>query len=295
MSEPTVIVSVLKRDRIVVIAALLCITLLAWLYLLDMARDMGSMDVAMGEGASESMDMPMQGEAAGEMAMDMPSDASMDGPMGGAMVMMQIADWTPGYFVMMFLMWAIMMVGMMVPSAAPIVLVYASFSRKNEKASPYLSTGSFLGGYLLVWTGFSLIATLLQWGLDEAALLSPMMVSTSPMLGAGILITAGVYQLSPYKNACLAHCRHPIQYFMAHWRKGRIGALRMGLHHGVFCLGCCWFLMMLLFFGGVMNLLWIAAITLFVLLEKVIPARIPTNKIVAPVLIFLGLYVLMGG
>ena len=281
MSESTVIESVLKRDRLVVIAALLCITLLAWFYLLDMARDM------------RAMVMPTSEAVGGETAMDMPLGETMDGPMSGAMDMMQIASWTPAYFIMMFLMWVIMMVGMMVPSAAPMVLVYASFSRKNEKASPYLSTGSFLGGYLLVWTAFSLIATLLQWGLDQAALLSPMMVSTSPMLGAGILIAAGIYQLTPYKSVCLAHCRHPVQYFMANWRKGPIGALRMGLHHGAFCLGCCWFLMMLLFFGGVMNLLWIAAITLFVLLEKVIPARIPTNKIIAPLLILIGLYVLI--
>jgi len=223
MSESSPIESILKRDRAITIVALIVVSALAWLYLIDMARDMASMD------------------------------------MGDAMGMMEIRGWTAGYFVMMFLMWAIMMVGMMVPSAAPMVLVYASFSRKSERASPYLSTGSFLGGYLLVWTAFSLAATLLQWGLDEAALLSPMMVSTSPMLGAGILIAAGIYQLTPYKSACLAHCRHPVQYFMSHWRKGRTGA---------FCLGCCWFLMALLFVGGVMNLFWIIGLAIYVFLEK---------------------------
>ncbi len=261
MSDTTVLEGVLKRDRAIVIAALVGISLLAWLYLVDMARDMSAMDM----------------------------------PMGEAMEMTQISQWTPGYFVMMFLMWAIMMVGMMVPSAAPMVLVYASFVRKKEKAAPYLSTGAFVVGYLLVWTGFSLAATFMQWGLDEAALLSSMMVTTSPLLGAGILIAAGVYQLTRFKSACLVHCRHPVQYFMAHWRKGRIGALRMGLHHGAFCLGCCWFLMMLLFFGGVMNLIWIAAITAFVLLEKVIPEGALAGKIIAPLLILMGLFVLVAG
>ena len=263
--DTTILEGLLKRDRAIVIAALVCITLLAWFYLVDMARGMSAMDLPLGEA------------------------------MGEAMGMTQISQWTPGYFVMMFLMWAIMMIGMMVPSAAPMVLVYASFVRKNEKAAPYLSTGSFLGGYLLVWTAFSLVATLMQWGLDEAALLSSMMVTTSPLLGAGILIAAGVYQLTPFKSACLVHCRNPVQYFMTHWRKGRIGALRMGLHHGAFCLGCCSFLMMLLFFGGVMNLLWIAAITLFVLLEKALPHGPLAGKITAPLLILTGLFVLIAG
>ena len=255
MSETTTLEAVLKRDRGIVIVALVAVTALAWLYLVDMA----------------GMDM------------------SMDGAMG----LFQAPQWTPGYFVMMFLMWAIMMVGMMVPSAAPMVLVYASFIRKNENAAPYLSTGAFLGGYLLVWAAFSLAATTLQWGLGEAALLSPMMASTSPYLGAGLLIGAGVFQMTPWKNTCLHQCRNPIQFFMTNWRKGKLGALRMGLEHGAFCVGCCWLLMGLLFFGGVMNLIWIAAITIFVLLEKVVPDGDFIGKLLAPVLILMGLGVLI--
>jgi len=127
-------------------------------------------------------------------------------------------------------------------------------------------------GYLAIWTLFSLAATGAQWALDRAALLSPMMVASSPWLGALLLAAAGAYQLTPAKEACLRHCRAPAHFIAAHWRPGVAGAFRMGAIHGVFCLGCCWALMGLLFFGGVMNLLWIAAITLFVLGEKLLPA-----------------------
>jgi predicted metal-binding membrane protein len=280
--------TVLKRDRTVVVAALVLITALSWLYLVDMARDMAAMDMSMPEPSA------VEPSAAGE-AMTMPADA--DGASGGmtmdaAMDMTAIESWTPTYFVAMFLMWAIMMVGMMVPSAAPMILTYAALARqKDGSQSPLVSTGAFTGGYLLAWTAFSLVATLLQWGLSSLALLSPMLVSTSPYLGGGILIVAGLYQLTPYKNACLVHCRHPVQYFMAHWQKGRAGALRMGLHHGIYCVGCCWFLMMLLFFGGVMNLVWIAAITVFVLLEKVIPRGELAGLLTGIVMIVTGLAV----
>jgi predicted metal-binding membrane protein len=133
-------------------------------------------------------------------------------------------------------------------------------------------TASFVVGYLAVWTLFSLAATGAQWALDRAALLSPMLVASSPWLGALLLAAAGLYQLTPAKDVCLRHCRAPAHFIAAHWRPGVAGALRMGAIHGAFCLGCCWALMGLLFFGGVMNLLWIAAITLFVLGEKLLPA-----------------------
>jgi predicted metal-binding membrane protein len=209
--------------------------------------------------------------------------------------MTAIPDWTADYFVMMFVMWTVMMVGMMIPSAAPMILAYSTFARGSGGATAYLSTGAFTSGYLLAWTGFSLVATLLQWGLDELALLSPMMVSTSPLLGAGILIAAGIYQLTPFKHRCLVHCRHPAQYFMEHWRKGVGGALRMGLHHGAYCTGCCWFLMGLLFFGGVMNLVWIAGITVFVLLEKILPFGSRLARLSGPALIAAGCLALVFG
>ncbi len=186
--------------------------------------------------------------------------------------MMQIPTWSAGYFGMMFLMWAIMMVGMMLPSVTPTVLIYSAIARKSASAgTPIAPISAFVSGYLVMWIVFSLIATTAQWGLDRAALLSPMMVSNSAGLGAFLMITAGVYQWLPIKDKCLQQCRSPAEFISRHWRKGRVGAFQMGLSHGVFCLGCCWLLMSLLFVGGVMNLLWIATITLFVLFEKILP------------------------
>jgi len=188
------------------------------------------------------------------------------------MAMMTLHPWTPADFAMTFTMWAVMMVGMMLPSATPATLVYAAVARKAEReGAPVAPVAAFVAGYLATWTLFGLAATLAQWGLERAALLSPMLVATSPRLGAALLIAAGVYQLTPFKDACLAHCRSPAHFIAEHWRPGPAGALRMGLEHGAFCLGCCWVLMGLLFFGGVMNLVWIAAIALFVLLEKAVP------------------------
>ncbi len=188
------------------------------------------------------------------------------------MAMMILHAWTTIDFGLMFAMWTIMMVGMMLPSAGPTTLVYAAVARKAAReGTPIAPTAAFVAGYLAMWTLFSLGATFAQWGLEAAALLSPMMVSRSPGLGATLLVGAGLYQLTPFKNACLAHCRSPAHFIAEHWRPGTSGALRMGLEHGGYCLGCCWVLMGLLFFGGVMNLLWIAGIALFVLLEKMVP------------------------
>jgi len=180
----------------------------------------------------------------------------------------------------MFWMWAVMMVGMMVPTAAPMTLVYAAVARKAARQGTKVApTAAFVAGYVAMWTLFSLGATLAQWGLDSAALLSPMMVSNSPKLGAALLFAAGVYQLTPWKDSCLEHCRAPAHFISANWRPGVAGAFRMGVVHGAYCLGCCWILMGLLFLGGVMNLLWIAAITLFVLLEKILPAGALAGRI----------------
>ena len=222
-----------RRDLISIIFSLGGITLLSWLYLVKMADDMSVPD---------------------------------------GMSLMQIPVWDAGYFWMMFLMWAVMMVGMMLPSVTPMVLIYAGVARKSAvQGKTIASTGAFVSGYLAIWIIFSLFATITQWGLDQATLLSPMMVSNSVGLGAALLITAGIYQWLPIKNKCLHQCRSPVQFITTHWRPGSIGAFKMGLSHGAFCLGCCWVLMALLFVGGVMNLLWIAAIALFVLLEKVLP------------------------
>ena len=226
--------ALLRRDRLAVLGSLGAITALAWAYLVWSATKM--------TGMATPMDM------------------------------MELRPWEFADFVLVFLMWTIMMVGMMVPTATPMALIYAAVARKAKGQGTVVApTSTFVSGYVAVWTLFSLVATIAQWGLDRAALLSPMMVATSPALGAALLITAGAYQLTPAKTACLRHCRSPIHFIAQHWRPGVWGAFRMGLEHGAFCLGCCWLLMGLLFVGRVMNLLWVAAIALFVLLEKVVP------------------------
>ncbi len=192
--------------------------------------------------------------------------------MGSGMAMAQLQSWSAADFGLMFLMWAVMMVAMMVPTAAPMILLFATVNRRRkEQERPYVPTGVFLSGYVIVWSGFAALATVANWGLHVNSLLTSMMgSSSSAYLGGGLLLAAGVFQWSPLKYACLTQCRSPLGFLMAEWRDGAGGALRMGLKHGVYCLGCCWVLMGLLFVLGVMNLLWIAALAAFVLIEKVI-------------------------
>lgn len=241
-----------RRDFYAIAASLGGITALSWIYLIAMADDMSH-----------------------------PGSCCL------------IKSWSVSYFWMMFGMWAVMMAGMMIPSAAPMILIYAGVARKAKReGSPIAPTLAFTLGYLLMWTVFSLAATLLQWQLDRFALLSPMMVSNSPRFGAAILIAAGIYQWLPVKNSCLVHCRSPFHFISNHWKTGFVGAMRMGIEHGAFCIGC-WVLMLLLFVGGVMNILWIAAITVFVLLEKVLPAGEKTVRLTGAVMVVTGLVMLM--
>ena len=236
MPEPTALEHVLRRDRAVVIGGLLGVTLLAWAYLLL--------------GAGMTMDtMP---------AMDaMPAST----------------PWSPGYAVLVAAMWAMMMVAMMLPSAAPMILLYATVGRRRRaQGQPVADAGMFAAGYVAVWVGFSLAMTMVQWGLDTLALLSPAMATTSFALTGAVLVAAGAYQWTPLKLACLRRCQSPLAFLIEHWREGRRGSLSMGLRHGLFCAGCCWALMLLLFVGGLMDLLWIAGIAIYVLLEKTVPA-----------------------
>ena len=192
--------------------------------------------------------------------------------MGTEMAMPQMQTWTLVELVLLFVMWTVMMVAMMVPSAAPMVLMFANVQRRRQQQQrPFVPTSVFLIGYLVVWTVFSIIATFAQWGLHTAALLSPMMISTSSFLGGVLLLVAGIFQWTPLKHACLKHCRSPLGFFTAEWREGTRGALIMGLRHGSYCTGCCWALMALLFVAGVMNLFWVAIIAVFVLIEKIVP------------------------
>lgn len=223
----------LRRDHLAVLFSLMSITALAWFYLLDM-QDMAGMGNAMTKATGTS--------------------------------------WTGRDFVLMFLMWTVMMVGMMVPSAFPMILMFSSLNRNHwDRNGPFVSTRIFAAGYIVIWTAFSLAATIVQWGLQSVGLLSPMMASTSIAFSGLVLVAAGIYQWTPFKNACLRNCQTPLGFLMTRWQDGVSGAFRMGLAHGTYCVGCCWILMGLLFVGGVMNLLSIGVLAMFVLLEKVTP------------------------
>ncbi|CAN5329892.1 DUF2182 domain-containing protein [soil metagenome] len=229
--------TVLRRDRIILLFGLAVITALSWTYVASLASDMQNMDMAT------------------------------------EIVMPQMRAWGGVDFALMFVMWAVMMVAMMTPSAAPMILMFAGINRRRQKQQvPYVPTSVFLLGYLVVWAAFSVLATAAQWGLHTVSLLSPMMVSTTPVLGGILLLVAGIYQWTPLKHACLSKCRSPLGFVLNEWREGRWGAFLMGLKHGSYCTGCCWSLMALLFVAGVMNLLWVAAIAGFILIEKMAPA-----------------------
>lgn len=188
------------------------------------------------------------------------------------LIMPRMTGWREADLLLVFLMWTIMMAAMMLPSATPMISVFARIMRERpEGHQALLATCVFVCGYLSVWTGFSLLATFAQWALLEARLVSPMMKSASPFLSGALLAAAGVFQFTPLKHACLAKCRSPLGFLLTEWRDNLSGAFVMGVRHGAFCTGCCWLLMLLLFVFGVMNLLWIAALTALVLLEKVLP------------------------
>jgi len=270
--------SVLRRDRLVVVIALVAVIVLSWVYVLAGA--------GMGMSAFE---MTRMTQPVGVIDSTQPSVQGMS--MGGTAVggTMVTGVWTVGYAVVIFFMWWVMMFGMMLPSAAPLLLLFARMMRKEkDKGAPYVPTGVFALGYVIMWAAFSAIATGAQWGLEASGLLSGIMVGTSAVLGAGLLIAAGVWQLTPWKNACLRHCRSPIGFLSAHWRPGRTGAFKMGLVHGAFCLGCCWFLMALLFYGGVMNLYWIIGLALYILIEKLLPAGARIGQLTGVILIAWG-------
>lgn len=219
-----------------------------------------------------------------------PASIDMRGDMHGLAAWMMDARWNLSYGVLIFAMWAVMMIGMMLPSAAPTLFLFGHVVCSDARVSaPLLRVYAFAIGYLLAWGGFSLIATLLQWGLARSVALTPMMQLHSPALGGTLLVLAGIYQWTPLKRACLASCRAPAQFISASWRPGLVGALRMGCEHGLYCLGCCWALMLLLFVGGVMNLTWIVAITVAVLAEKIAPRGMQTIKISGLLLICAGI------
>ncbi|MGA8192362.1 MAG: DUF2182 domain-containing protein [Acetobacteraceae bacterium] len=245
--------SLLLRDRFVVIAGLLVVIAAAWTWILL--------------GAGTGMNAP---EGLSDMA-EMNGMSGM-GSMAGMPSALAPAVWTPSYAALILSMWWVMMIAMMLPSAAPMLLLFARVNRKERSGGrPYVPTAVFAVGYLTVWAGFSAAATALQWNLERIGLLSSTMVASSLWLGAAILVATGAWQLTPIKSVCLRHCRSPLSFLSHSWRSGYLGAFRMGLGHGAYCLGCCWFLMSLLFFGGIMNLYWIIGLAIFILIEKTMP------------------------
>ncbi len=244
----TALETVLRRDRAIVIVALVALTILAWADLVWLADDM----------AMDGMDM---------------TGFRMI-PAGQGLMMPASAPWQPIEFGYVLLMWVVMMVGMMTPSVAPMILIYARVARQAAtQGKPFAASGWFGAGYLVAWTVFSVAATTAQWALERTALLTPMMASASNVLGAIMLLLAGLYQWTTLKDACLSYCRAPLVFIQSQggFRREPAGALALGFRHGLYCIGCCWTLMALLFVGGVMNLLWIAALAILVLVEKAVP------------------------
>lgn len=217
------------------------------------------------------------------------------GGMADAAMAGMLMPWSSDDALLMLGMWAVMMVAMMLPGALPMLLLYQALLR-GRLAAPqrHLAVALFGGAYLLLWSTFAVAATALQWWLEQLSLMNNTMRSTSSLFSALLLLGAGVYQWLPLKAACLAHCHGPLPFFLGHWRAGVLGGLRMGLAHGVYCLGCCWALMGLLLVTGVMNLLWVAAIGAWVLLEKVLPQGLWLARLGGLLLIAWGLWLLLG-
>lgn len=262
----------LRRDRVITIAGVVALCMLAWLYIVAGA--------GLGMNAWEMTRLALfPHQQTPNMTSDMTSDMpGMDMPgMDMSAMATEPRAWGGANWALMIAMWWVMMIAMMSPSAAPTILLYAHVHRHalaqgqiQDKLAP---TGVFMAGYLLVWLGFSVAATALHWLLEREAFVSAtMMSSQSRWLSAIVLIGAGLYQLSPFKNACLSHCRAPTAFLARHWRPHALGALRLGALHGAFCVGCCWMLMGLLFVGGIMNLVWVAGLAILVLAEKLFPA-----------------------
>jgi predicted metal-binding membrane protein len=258
------------HPRFIILAALLLLTLLAWSYVLWVRAGM----------MAPSPDMP---------SMSMAEMAAMASP--------GFTPWSPGHFLFIFAMWAVMMVGMMLPTVTPMLLLYMRLAQQaGASGRPFAATVWFAGGYLLVWTGFSLLATLAQYGFERLALLTPMMQSANILFGAALLVAAGLYQWTPPKSACLSQCRAPLAFVQRHggFRAERRHAVRLGVLHGAYCVGCCWALMALLFVGGVMNILWIVGLMILMLAEKIMPGGRILSKIAGVAMIAGGIWYFAG-
>ena len=262
--------ALLRRDRQVILCALLMLTVLAWGYLFWLAGHMAN-----GSPGTTMADMAMPG-------MDMAPALTT-------------TPWAVTDVLLAFIMWTVMMVGMMTPSVAPVILLYARVGRHAASdGKPFAATGWFAAGYFLAWTGFSLLAAVAQVVLRGTALLTPMLSSANDLLVGVILIFTGLYQWSRLKNACLMQCREPLVFIQRHggFKRHAAGSLGLGLRHGFYCIGCCWAFMLLLFVGGVMNILWIAALAVLVLLEKIPMKGRLLSRATGTILIAIGLFML---
>jgi predicted metal-binding membrane protein len=247
----------LRRARMVIASCVVLVTALAWAYLVQIDRRMSP------SGGSEAM-----------MA---------------NMGMVTAVSWGANEVFLAFVMWAVMMVGMMTAPAAPVFLLFAQTRSATAKRGVSLPVLLFGLGYITVWAGFSVCAAVTQWALHQAALLSPAMSASSPYFAGAILIAAGIYQMTPLKRACLTQCQSPLGFLMGNWREGNGGAFMMGLHHGAYCLGCCWALMLVLFAVGIMNLAWVAVLAAFILIEKIAPSGALVSRIGGAMIIALGI------
>lgn len=257
-APPTAVESLLRNERLLYLAGPLAAALLAWAWLVPAALD-------------------------------------MYGPMDGLSAWMMQMDWNLRYGLLIFAMWTVMMAAMMLPSLAPALLLYGGICRSDAAGgSPALRVNAFAAGYLLAWAAFSALATLLQWQLSERGLLDMMMTLSDARAGAAALILAGAYQWSPFKQTCLSRCRSPAGFISDHWRRGVPGALRLGFDYGLYCLGCCWALMLVLFASGVMHLGCIVLLSLLVLTEKSTPHGVAAARICGLLLIGGGLWSLLG-
>ena len=270
---------VLRHDRRIVATAIAIVTALAWAYIGWLATDMSMPAMSPADMAG----MDMAGMNMGSMSADMLTPA--------------LKPWSATQFLLTLTMWVVMMIGMMTPSATPMLLLYARVGRQaRQQGRPFAATSWFTAGYLGAWMLFSLFATALQWALEQLSLLTPMLASASTHFGGGVLLLTGLYQWLAAKDACLVQCQSPLTFLQQQggFRADARGALRLGLRHGAYCVGCCWALMLLLFVGGVMNVLWIAGLSVLVLLEKIVPTGRLLPRIAGMLLAAAGLSLLTG-
>jgi predicted metal-binding membrane protein len=254
----TSVAGFISRDRIVIAGCVVLVTALAWTYLIHLGQQMTAMSGA--ASMMERMSMPMT------------------------------AEWSGRDFAYVFLMWSVMMVGMMTPAALPVLVLFAQMKASRGNTAPSHAALLFGATHITVWVLFSVLAASLQWLLHQGSLLSSGMILTSPIAGGLILIGAGVYQLTTLKSGCLRRCQSPLGFLLTNWREGTKGVIELALRHGIYCLGCCWALMLVLFAVGVMNLAWVAAITVFILVEKFGPAGSQISKAGGVAMILIGAF-----